>query len=80
MKRIALLLLAATLTLAGCYTNPVTGRRSLVLLSQGEEVTLGAQSFQQIREKEKVSEDPAMNARVTRIGQRIAQAVGNELD
>jgi predicted Zn-dependent protease len=79
MKRISVLLLAATLALAGCYTNPVTGRRSLVLLSQGEEVTLGAQSFQQIREKEKVSSDPAANARVTRIGQRIAEAVGNEL-
>lgn len=79
MKRIVLLFLAATLALAGCYTNPVTGRRSLVLLSKGEELTLGAQSFQEIREKEKVSEDPAMNARVARIGQRIAQAVGNEL-
>ncbi|WP_414664985.1 M48 family metallopeptidase [Horticoccus sp. 23ND18S-11] len=79
MKRLALLLLAASLALAGCYTNPVTGRKSLVLLSQGEELTLGAQSFQQIREKEKVSADPASNARVTRIGQRIAKAVGNEL-
>ena len=74
-----MLLLAASLTLAGCYTNPVTGRKSLVLLSQGEELTLGTQSFQEIREKEKVSADPALNARATRIGQRIAQAVGNEL-
>jgi predicted Zn-dependent protease len=79
MKRISLLLLAASVGLAGCYTNPVTGRKSLVLLSQGEEVSLGTQSFQDIRTKEKVSSDPAMNARVTRIGQRIAQAVGNEL-
>ncbi len=79
MKRLALPFLAAALLLAGCYTNPVTGRKSLVLLSQGEEVTLGAQSFQSIREKEKVSTDSAANARVTRIGQRIAQAVGDEL-
>ena len=80
MKRITLSLLAATLlALAGCYTNPVTGRKSLVLLSQGEEVTLGAQSFQDIRSKEKVSTDPAANARVQRIGQRIAQAVGDAL-
>lgn len=79
MKRISMLLLAASLTLAGCYTNPVTGRKSLVLLSQGEELTLGTQSFQEIREKEKVSTDPALNARAARIGQRIAQAVGNEL-
>jgi metalloendopeptidase OMA1, mitochondrial len=75
----ASLFVALLLGLVGCYTNPVTGRRSLVLLSQGEEVTLGAQSFQDIRKKEKVSEDPAANARVARIGERIAKAVGNEL-
>jgi predicted Zn-dependent protease len=79
MKRFSLLLLAATLALAGCYTNPVTGRKSLVLHSQGEELTLGAQSFKDIQAKEKVSTDPGLNARATRIGQRIAQAVGNEL-
>ncbi|MFM1747152.1 MAG: repeat-containing protein YfgC precursor [Verrucomicrobiota bacterium] len=75
----SLLLAGSILFLAGCYTNPVTGRKSLVLLSPGEEVRLGAQSFQAIREKEKVSADPAANARVQRIGQRIAEAVGNEL-
>ncbi|MES2694357.1 MAG: M48 family metallopeptidase [Verrucomicrobiota bacterium] len=80
MKRFLLSSLAAALlALAGCYTNPVTGRKSLVLLSAGEEVTMGAQSFQDIRSKEKVSTDPAANARIQRIGQRIAQAVGDAL-
>lgn len=79
MKRLLLLSCATAVLFSGCYTNPVTGRKSLVLLSQGEELTLGAQSFQQIREKEKISSNPAHNARVTRIGQRIAQAVGDEL-
>lgn len=81
MKRLLLSSLAAStlLALVGCYTNPVTGRQSLVLLSQGEEVTLGAQSFQDIRSQEKVSTDPAVNARIQRIGQRIAQAVGSDL-
>ena len=80
MKRLAVPLFAALLlALAGCYTNPVTGRKSLVMLSPGEELTLGAQSFQQIRDQEKVSTNAADNARVTRVGQRIAQAVGNEL-
>ncbi len=73
------LLVFALLSLPGCYTNPVTGRTSLVLLSQGEELTLGQQSFTQIRAKEHVSTDSRMNARVARVGQRIAQAVGNEL-
>jgi predicted Zn-dependent protease len=75
----SLFLVCLTLFLAGCYTNPVTGRKSLVLISPGDEVQLGAQSFQSIRAKEKVSADPAANARLQRIGRRIAEAVGNEL-
>lgn len=80
MNRLIIPILAVVLLgLSGCYTNPVTGRKSMVLLSQGEEVTLGAQSFQEIRQKEKVSADPGTSARIQRIGQRIAKAVGNEL-
>lgn len=80
MKRIfAPLCAAALLTLAACYTNPVTGRKSLVLISQGQELSLGEASFSDIRTKEKVSHDAGMNARVNRIGRRIAQAVGNEM-
>ncbi|MBC7367136.1 MAG: M48 family metallopeptidase [Undibacterium sp.] len=80
MKRwIALVLIGGLMTLAGCYTNPVTGRRSLVLLSQGEEVALGQASFAELRQKQRAATDPIVNARVKRIGERIAQAVGNEL-
>ena len=78
-RGLAAMLAAISLALTGCYTNPVTGRKSLVLLSSGEEATLGAESFREIRQKESVSADPAANARLQRIGQRIAQAVGNEL-
>lgn len=76
---VASVLIFAAMAFAGCYTNPVTGRKALVLLSQGEEASLGAQSFQDIRAKEKVSNDPAANARLQRIGQRIALAVGTDL-
>lgn len=80
MRRCHLVLIVtASLALASCYTNPVTGRKSLVLLSQGEELKLGAESFQAVRQKEKVSTDAGHNARVARVGQRIAAAVGNEL-
>ncbi|HEY1107365.1 MAG TPA: M48 family peptidase, partial [Opitutaceae bacterium] len=80
MKRFLLPTCVATLlALAGCYTNPVTGRQSIVVISPNEEITLGAQSFQDIRSKEKVSTDAAANARIQRIGQRIAAAVGDAL-
>jgi len=76
---VASILAAALLGLAGCYTNPVTGRQSLVLLSQGEELALGQQSFAAIQKEERVSTDKGHNARVNRVGQRIAQAVGDAL-
>jgi predicted Zn-dependent protease len=79
MKRAFSFLAAAALLLAGCYTNPVTGRKSIMLVSQDQELQLGADSFKDIRLKESVSGNATYNARVTRVGQRIAQAVGNEL-
>lgn len=80
MKRPTLaLLVSALLALTACYTNPVTGRQSLVLVQPSEEIALGAQSFQQIRSEEKVSTDAAMNARVRRVGERIAGAVGTQM-
>ncbi len=81
MKRAIAPLFALLLAvgLSGCYTNPVTGRQSLVLISQGQEVTLGQQSFTEIARTEKVSKDPAQNARVRRVGERIAKAVGAQM-
>ena len=67
------------LVLAGCYTVPETGRKSLMIVSAGEEVRMGAAAFAEIRAKEKVSTDVEANGRVQRIGQRIAAAVGNAL-
>ncbi|MBA4137110.1 MAG: hypothetical protein C0518_07320 [Opitutus sp.] len=78
-KLFAALSLGATLLLFGCYTVPETGRQALVLGSPEQEVQLGAQAFQEIRTQETVSNDPAALARVNRVGQRIAAAVGNDL-
>lgn len=80
MKRFLFVLFSASLGLfAGCYTNPVTGRQSVVLVSQGEELALGQQSFAEVKKAEKVSHDPTMNARVQRVGKRIAQVVGDQM-
>lgn len=70
---------AVILGLAACYTNPVTGRQSLVLVQPSEEIALGAQSFDQIRAEEKVSTDSRATERVRRVGQRIAGVVGEQM-
>lgn len=74
-----LALITPLLFLSGCYTVPETGRKSLVIVPPEQEATLGAQAFQEVQAQEKVSTDPAAIARVTRVGQRIAAAVGNDL-
>lgn len=40
---------------------------------------MGLQAFGQIKTQEKISTDPAVNARIQRIGRRIAGAVGRDL-
>jgi predicted Zn-dependent protease len=79
MHRTPLLLALCTLALTGCYTVPETGRSSLVLVSPAEEMQMGAAAFTDMMAKGKVSADVEANARVRRIGTRIAEAVGGAL-
>ncbi|MBI3886824.1 MAG: M48 family metallopeptidase [Opitutae bacterium] len=72
-------LAAVLLGLTGCYTNPETGRQSVILISPAQESEMGAAAFAELRTKEKVSHDPEANARVQRVGARIAEAVGDQL-
>lgn len=69
-----ILLIALTLLLAACATAPYTGRRQLMLTSEGRENTLGYQAFSQIRQQYKVSQDPKLNDLANRVGRRIADA------
>lgn len=77
--RYAPLLAVVLLALSGCFTNPVTGRKELMMVTPDQELSFGAQSFADVQKTEKVSTDQAAIQRVQRVGQRIAQAVGNEM-
>src|SRR5690606_17378315 len=63
----------------GCSTVPETGRSQGMLISPAMETRMGLESFSQIKQEEKVSADPVVNARIQRIGARIAASVGREL-
>lgn len=65
--------------LAGCTTVPETGRRQVMLLSPNQEAAMGLSAFADIKKGEKISRDPVANARVQRVGKRIAQSVGRDL-
>lgn len=60
------------LVLTGCATVPETGRQQLVLISSSEEMQLGMTSFDQMKKESKISQDPALNALVQKVGKRIA--------
>jgi predicted Zn-dependent protease len=62
------------LLVLGCQTVPLTGRHQLVLLPETMELQMGLDAYQQLVQKAKVSTDPAVNAQVTRVGRRIADA------
>lgn len=79
MKRmLSQFLTLVVLVVSGCYTVPETGRQALIL-PIFDDVQMGTQAFAEVRAKEKVSTDPAVNARIQRIGKRIAEAVGDRM-
>jgi predicted Zn-dependent protease len=69
-------LLLVLLGLVACETVPITGRRQIILLPEGSELAMGIDAYRDVLQKSRVSTDPALNAQVTRVGQRIAQATG----
>jgi predicted Zn-dependent protease len=71
--------LALLAFLTGCQTVPVTGRKSLNLVSSGQEAQLGISSFQELKSSTPISKDPAANAMVQRVGQRLAQVANKDL-
>ena len=64
----------ALLAVAACATTPYTNRSQLMVVSQGEEMRLGAQAYQEVLSESKIEKDPRVNDIVRRIGQRIATA------
>lgn len=64
--------LLVVLLAAGCAVNPVTGERQLALISQAQEIELGRQSAEQVRQSMAMVDDPELQAYVERIGRRLA--------
>lgn len=57
------ILLFLVLSVAGCATSP-TGRNQLIMVPDDEMAASGAQMFSQLKEKEKVIQDPVASAEV----------------
>jgi len=70
MRRACVVVL--TLLLAGCSTNPVTGRPELVSMSPEEEQTAGDEAHEALLQDYATYADRALQAYVNRVGQRLA--------
>ena len=61
--------------LAGCVTNPETGRCQLLIVPESQMTQLGISSFDQLKQQTPISRDPAANAMVQQVGERIRSVV-----
>jgi predicted Zn-dependent protease len=68
-----LLLAAAALAAAGCETNPATGEKQLIFISEEQEISLGASAVPDVeKEMGGVYSDPELTAYVNQVGQSLA--------
>lgn len=64
--------LFAAVILTGCTTVPETGRHQFNFMSPGAEMQLGLSEFDRMKKEVPISKDPAANALLQRVGQRVA--------
>lgn len=73
MKR--LLIVCALIALAGCETNPVTGRKQFIVVSEDEAISSSTQAYAQmlqpLQQSGKLDNDPAVTARIVAITERL---------
>lgn len=61
------------LNLAGCAQNPVSGKQDFVMMSEAQEISLGAKENANVRKQYKVYEAPALQGYVDSVGQKVAR-------
>lgn len=77
LRLLSLCLFAALLS--GCYTNPVTGRQGLNLVSAQQEMQLGLSEFDKLKKEVPISRDPAANALLQKVGKKIAATAQKDM-
>jgi len=61
------------MTLSGCSTNPVTGKKDFSIISKDQELAMGAQAHKSIMKQKKRYNNPRLQAYVNNIGQQLAK-------
>ncbi len=71
--------IVATILIAGCTTEPVTGRKQFSFMGAGEETQLGISEFDKLKQSTPISKDPKINEMVQRVGKKIAASAKDDL-
>ena len=71
---LALALVALGLAVPGCAINPVTGQRELSLVSPEQELQIGREGLKAVITEYGLYPDPAVQAYVETVGQKVARA------
>ena len=79
LPRLTTAVMAALLVLTGCATVPDTDRRQILLLSPQDEIRLGLQAFDQVRDELDLVEEGPEKEQVERIGKRIVDVASDRL-
>jgi predicted Zn-dependent protease len=66
--------LAVLLALAGCATNPATGKPQLALISEQQEIAMGREADEQVQQQLGLYPDPKLQSYVDGIGRKLAAA------
>ena len=76
MKRIPRLVLSLVvlgILAPGCAINPVTGQRELSLVSPEQELQIGSEGYKAVVAEYGLYDDPALQAYVNEVGQKVAR-------
>src|SRR6202158_2871008 len=73
-KAAVFLLMMSVVT--GCATAPYTKRSQFIILSDAQEMRLGADAYQEVLKKERIVRDPKVTEVVRGVGERIAAVAG----
>ena len=79
MQRLVTILICSTLLVA-CATNPVTGRKQFIIVSESQAIAASKQAYVQmlspLQKEGKLDSDPVLKARIDKItGRLVAQAI-----
>ena len=81
MKKLLIFILFASVGLAGCATNPVTGNKELSLISEAQELRIGKQQYEPLRQAQggDYVADAMVGSYVNEVGQKLAAVSDRKL-